>query len=160
MQRLADQYVDGCRRLRRHCQNLGMFVVMAEVMALCAVFLTTTAKRANCGLRWGVLALCCCDCLLAAVAALRHAGSAPAGMRMQQLPLGSDIWLLGVIGLACWPGLFRCTAGCRRHMLTLCASCRVVFYGSHENWPAGHLTLSLLGGNAPLWWGIVLLVLV
>ncbi len=136
-----------------------MFVVMAEIMALCAVFLTSTAKRANCGLRWGVLALCCWRCLLAAVAALRHAGSAPAGYGMQQLPLGSDIWLLGVIGFGCWPGLFRCTAGCRRHMRTPLASCRVVFYGSHENWPAGHFTLSLLGGNAPLWWGIALLVL-
>lgn len=39
--------------------NLGMFVVMAEIMALCAVFLTSNSKEGNHGLRWGVLALCC-----------------------------------------------------------------------------------------------------
>ncbi|EGE3568246.1 TPA: formate hydrogenlyase subunit 3 [Shigella sonnei] len=106
--------------------NLGMFVVMAEVMALCAVFLTSNSKEGKlwfalgrlgtlllviaCWLLWqryGTLDLCLLD------------------MRMQQLPLGSDIWLLGVIGF----GLL------------------------------GMLTLSLLGGNAPLWWGIALLVL-
>ncbi|XNM60196.1 hypothetical protein ACLK1T_19525 [Escherichia coli] len=98
--------------------NLGMFVVMAEIMALCAVFSPATAKRQT----WFALGLwhsAAGDCLLAAVAALWHAGICACwDMRMQQLPLGSDIWLLGVIGFGLVAGIIRCTAGCRRHMLT------------------------------------------
>ncbi|HAY9353779.1 TPA: hypothetical protein JNC35_000369 [Shigella sonnei] len=86
--------------------NLGMFVVMAEVMALCAVFLTSNSKEGKlwfalgrlgtlllviaCWLLWqryGTLDLCLLD------------------MRMQQLPLGSDIWLLGVIGFGLLAGI-------------------------------------------------------
>ena len=55
--------------------NLGMFVVMAEVMALCAVFLTSNSKEGKLWFALGRLG----TLLLAAVAALRHAGSAPAG---------------------------------------------------------------------------------
>ena len=53
--------------------NLGMFVVMAEIMALCAVFLTSNSKEGKLwfalGRSWHSAAG---DCLLAAVAALRH----------------------------------------------------------------------------------------
>ncbi len=93
--------------------NLGMFVVMAEIMALCAVFLTSNSKRGQtvvcAGASWHSAAG---DCLLAAVAALWHAGSAPAGYayataaaRFRYLAARCDRLL------ACWPGLFRCTAG-------------------------------------------------
>lgn len=106
--------------------NLGMFVVMAEVMALCAVFLTSNSKEGKLWFalgRLGTLLLVIACWLL-----WQRYGTLDLrllDMRMQQLPLGSDIWLLGVIGF----GLL------------------------------GMLTLSLLGGNAPLWWGIALLVL-
>ncbi|XNM57285.1 hypothetical protein ACLK1S_16825 [Escherichia coli] len=40
-----------------------MFVVMAEIMALCAVFSLATAKRANCGLRWALWHSAAGDCL-------------------------------------------------------------------------------------------------
>ncbi len=132
---------------------------MAEVMALCAVFLTSNSKEGNCGLRWGVLALCCWRLLAGCVAALWHAGSAPAGYAYATAALGSDIWLLGVIGFGLLAGIFRCTAGCRRHMLTPLRQLPRVFYGSHENWPAGHVNPVTACGNAPLWWGIALLVL-
>ena len=39
--------------------NLGMFVVMAEIMALCAVFLTSNSKEGKLWFALGVLALCC-----------------------------------------------------------------------------------------------------
>ncbi|EFE5752496.1 formate hydrogenlyase subunit 3 [Escherichia coli] len=106
--------------------NLGMFVVMAEIMALCAVFLTSNSKEGKLWFALGRLGT-----LLLAIACWllwQRYGTLDLrllDMRMQQLPLGSDIWLLGVIGF----GLL------------------------------GILTLSLLGGNAPLWWGIALLVL-
>lgn len=102
--------------------NLGMFVVMA----LCAVFLTSNSKEGKLWFalgRLGTLLLVIACWLL-----WQRYGTLDLrllDMRMQQLPLGSDIWLLGVIGF----GLL------------------------------GMLTLSLLGGNAPLWWGIALLVL-
>jgi formate hydrogenlyase subunit 3 len=38
--------------------NLGALVVMAEIMALCAAFLTGCAPPASCGLRWVASARC------------------------------------------------------------------------------------------------------
>lgn len=99
--------------------NLGMFVVMAEIMALCAVFLTSNSKEGKLWFALGRLGT-----LLLAIACWllwQRYGTLDLrllDMRMQQLPLGSDIWLLGVIGFGLLAGLFRCTAGCRRHMLT------------------------------------------
>lgn len=119
--------------------NLGMFVVMAEIMALCAVFLTSNSKEGNqvcAGASWHSAAG---DCLLAAVAALRYAGSAPAGYayataaaRFRYLAARCDwLWPAGRDYSAARLGA---TGTCQR----LCASCRAVFHGSHENWPAGH----------------------
>ncbi|EON4218252.1 formate hydrogenlyase subunit 3 [Escherichia coli] len=79
--------------------NLGMFVVMAEVMALCAVFLTSNSKEGKLWFALGRLGT-----LLLAIACWllwQRYGTLDLrllDMRMQQLPLGSDIWLLGVIG--------------------------------------------------------------
>ncbi len=91
VQRLADQYVDGCAVCAVIASNLGMFVVMAEVMPCARCSLPATAKRANCGLRWASWHSAAGDCLLAAVAALRTLDLRLLDMRMQQLPLGSDI---------------------------------------------------------------------
>ncbi len=74
-------------------------------------------------------------------------------MRMQQLPLGSDIWLLGVIGFGLLAGIIPLHGWVPQAHANACASCRAVFHGSHEIGLLGILTLSLLGGNAPLWWG-------
>ncbi|XNM52041.1 proton-conducting transporter membrane subunit [Escherichia coli] len=81
-------------------------------------------------------------------------------MRMQQLAAVADIWLLGVIGFGLLAGIIPLhgwvpPGTCQR----LCASCRAVSTVVMKIGLLGILTLSLLGGNAPLWWGIVLLVL-
>ncbi len=79
--------------------NLGMFVVMAEIMALCAVFLTSNSKEGKLWFALGRLGT-----LLLAIACWlvwQRYGTLDLrllDMRVQQLPLGSDIWLLGVIG--------------------------------------------------------------
>lgn len=120
--------------------NLGMFVVMAEIMALCAVFLTSNSKEGKLWFALGRLGT-----LLLAIACWllwQRYGTLDLrllDMRMQQLPLGfrylaarSD-WL--------WPAGRDYSAarlGAAGTCERLCASCRVVFYGSHENWPAGH----------------------
>ncbi len=120
--------------------NLGMFVVMAEIMALCAVFLTSNSKEGKLWFALGRLGT-----LLLAIACWllwQRYGTLDLrllDMRMQQLPLGSDIWLLG--GDWLWPAGRDYSAarlGAAGTCERLCASCRVVFYGSHENWPAGH----------------------
>lgn len=75
--------------------NLGMFVVMAEIMALCAVFLTSNSKEGKLWFALGRLGT-----LLLAIACWllwQRYGTLDLrllDMRMQQLPLGSDIWLL------------------------------------------------------------------
>ncbi|MDU3048391.1 MAG: proton-conducting transporter membrane subunit, partial [Escherichia coli] len=98
--------------------NLGMFVVMAEVMALCAV------------------------------------------LRMQQLPLGSDIWLLGVIGFGLLAGIIPLHGWVPQAHANASAPAAALFSTVvMKIGLLGMLTLSLLGGNAPLWWGIALLVL-
>ncbi|EBW9225907.1 formate hydrogenlyase subunit 3 [Salmonella enterica subsp. enterica serovar Enteritidis] len=82
--------------------NLGTMVVMAEIMALCAVFLTGGSKE---GKLWFALG------------------------RLGTL----------LLAIACWLVWQR--------------------YGTLDLGLLGILTLSLLGGNAPLWWGVALLVL-
>ncbi|MFP1454052.1 proton-conducting transporter membrane subunit [Escherichia coli] len=81
-------------------------------------------------------------------------------MRMQQLPLGSDIWLLGVIGF--WPAGRDYSAarlGAQAHANASAPAAALFSTVVMKIGLLGILTLSLLGGNAPLWWGIALLVL-
>lgn len=59
--------------------NLGTMVVMAEIMALCAVFLTGGSKRATVVCAGPSRYAAAGNRLLAGVAALRHAGSGAAG---------------------------------------------------------------------------------
>lgn len=108
--------------------NLGMFVVMAEIMALCAVFLTSNSK----GKLW--FALGRLGTLLLAIACwllwqrCRYAGSAPAGYayataaaRFRYLAARCDwLWPAGRDYSAARLGA---TGTCQR----LCASCRAVF---------------------------------
>ncbi|EPI6931658.1 formate hydrogenlyase subunit 3 [Escherichia coli] len=176
--------------------NLGMFVVMAEVMALCAVFLTSNSKEGKLWFALGRLGT-----LLLAIACWllwQRYGTLDLrllDMRMQQLPLGSDIWLLGVIGFGLLAGIIPLHGWVPQAHANASAPAAALFstvvmkigllagiiplHGwvpqAHANASApaaalfstvvmkigllGILTLSLLGGNAPLWWGIALLVL-
>lgn len=96
--------------------NLGTLVVMAEIMALCAVFLTGCSKEGKLWFALGrigtlLLAIACylvwqrygtssCVCLTCV-------------LRNCRLALTSGCWAWRV--LACLPGSFRCTVGCHRH---------------------------------------------
>lgn len=86
--------------------NLGTMVVMAEIMALCAVFLTGGSKEGKLWFALGRLGT-----LLLAIACWlvwQRYGTLDLGLldqRAQQLPLGSDIWLLGVIGFGLLAGI-------------------------------------------------------
>lgn len=134
--------------------NLGMFVVMAEIMALCAVFLTSNSKRANCGFALGRLGT-----LLLAIACWllwQRYGTLDLrllDMRMQQLPLGSDIWLLGVIGFGLLAGIIPLHGWVPQAHANASAPAAALFSTVvMKIGLLGILTLSLLGGNAPLWW--------
>lgn len=119
--------------------NLGMFVVMAEIMALCAVFLTSNSKEGKLWFALGRLGT-----LLLAIACWllwQRYGTLDLrllDMRMQQR---RSVPISGCSGDWLWPAGRDYSAarlGAAGTCERLCASCRVVFYGSHENWPAGH----------------------
>ncbi|MEZ3360353.1 formate hydrogenlyase subunit 3 [Escherichia coli] len=141
--------------------NLGMFVVMAEIMALCAVFLTSNSKEGKLWFTLGRLGT-----LLLAIACWllwQRYGTLDLrllDMRMQQLPLGSDIWLLGVIGFGLLAGIIPLHGWVPQAHANASAPAAALFSTVvMKIGLLGILTLSLLGGNAPLWWGIALLVL-
>ncbi|EFJ9898953.1 formate hydrogenlyase subunit 3 [Escherichia coli O124] len=141
--------------------NLGMFVVMAEIMALCAVFLTSNSKEGKLWFALGRLGT-----LLLAIACWllwQRYGTLDLrllDMRMQQLPLGSDIWLLGVIGFGLLAGIIPLHGWVPQAHANASAPAAALFSTVvMKIGLLGILTLSLLGGNAPLWWGIALLVL-
>lgn len=135
--------------------NLGMFVVMAEVMALCAVFLTSNSKEGKLWFALGRLGT-----LLLAIACWllwQRYGTLDLrllDMRMQQLPLGSDIWLLGVIGFGLLAGIIPLHGWVPQAHANASAPAAALFSTVvMKIGLLGILTLSLLGGNAPLWWG-------
>lgn len=135
--------------------NLGMFVVMAEIMALCAVFLTSNSKEGKLWFALGRLGT-----LLLAIACWllwQRYGTLDLrllDMRMQQLPLGSDIWLLGVIGFGLLAGIIPLHGWVPQAHANASAPAAALFSTVvMKIGLLGILTLSLLGGNAPLWWG-------
>ena len=141
--------------------NLGTLVVMAEIMALCAVFLTGCSKE---GKLW--FALGRIGTLLLAVACYlvwQRYGTLELrllDLRTQELPLGSDIWLLGVAGFGLLAGIIPLHGWVPQAHANASAPAAALFSTVvMKVGLLGILSLSLLGGNAPLWWGITLLVL-
>ncbi|EDF7523204.1 formate hydrogenlyase subunit 3 [Salmonella enterica subsp. enterica serovar Enteritidis] len=141
--------------------NLGTMVVMAEIMALCAVFLTGGSKEGKLWFALGRLGT-----LLLAIACWlvwQRYGMLDLGLldqRAQQLPLGSDIWLLGVIGFGLLAGIIPLHGWVPQAHANASAPAAALFSTVvMKIGLLGILTLSLLGGNAPLWWGVALLVL-
>lgn len=125
--------------------NLGTMVVMAEIMALCAVFLTGGSKEGKLWFALGRLGT-----LLLAIACWlvwQRYGTLDLGLldqRAQQLPLGSDIWLLSVIGFGLLAGLSP-AVGCHRLRQRQRAGCGTVFYRGHEGRSAGYSFLVSAG---------------
>lgn len=119
--------------------NLGTMVVMAEIMALCAVFLINGSKRANCGLRWAVSVRCCWQ------SPAGWCGSATARWIWGCLinALSNCRWApisgcSALSALVCWPGLSRYTVGCRRLRQRQRSRRRAVLDRGDENRAAGH----------------------
>ena len=83
--------------------NLGMFVVMAEIMVLCGVPHSNSKE----GKLWFALGRLTLLLAIACWLLWQRYGTLDLrlDMRMQQLPLGSDIWLLGVIGFGLLAGI-------------------------------------------------------
>ena len=141
--------------------NLGTLVVMAEIMALCAVFLTGCSKE---GKLW--FALGRVGTLLLAIACYlvwQRYGTLELrllDLRTQQLPLGADIWLLGVAGFGLLAGIIPLHGWVPQAHANASAPAAALFSTVvMKVGLLGILSLSLLGGNAPLWWGVTLLVL-
>lgn len=119
--------------------NLGTMVVMAEIMALCAVFLTGGSKE---GKLWFVLGRL--GTLLLAIACWlvwQRYGTLDLGLldqRAQQLPLGSDIWLLGVIGFGLLAGIIPLHGWVPQARQRQRSRRRAVLDRGDENRAAGH----------------------
>ena len=139
--------------------NIGSLVVMAEIMALCAAFLTGCAAS---GKLWFALGR------LGTLLMARLAGwwcgrpTAPRAGADQSSGGGYDAepaaWLPGLAGSPCWRGdpaarlRRRRTPGQR-------AGRRAVFHGGHEGRSVRHAD-RFVGrrGVPPLWWGVMLLL--
>ncbi len=141
--------------------NLGWLVVMAEVMALCAAFLTGCAQS---GKLWFVLGRL--GTLLLAIAcwqAWSYYGTlnfgAMSALATAQAP-GASIWLpglagfgllAGVIPLHGWAPQAHANASAPAAALFSTVVMKVGLYGM--------LTVSLSGALPPLWLGVLLLVM-
>ena len=141
--------------------NLGTLVVMAEIMALCAVFLTGCSKEGKLWFalgRLGTLLLA-----LACYLVWQRYGTLELrllDLRTQELPLGSDIWLLGVAGFGLLAGIIPLHGWVPQAHANASAPAAALFSTVvMKVGLLGILSLSLIGGNAPLWWGVLLLVL-
>lgn len=141
--------------------SLGALVIMAEIMALCGAFLTGCAQS---GKLWFALgrfgtALLAIACWLT----WQRYGTlnlAELNLRMQIQPLGSDIWLLGVIGFGLLAGIIPLHGWVPQAHANASAPAAAVFSGVvMKIGLLGILTFSLLGGRPPVWWGVALLVL-
>lgn len=136
--------------------NLGALVVMAEIMALCGVFLTGCSASGKLWFALGRLGT-----LLLALACWlvwQRFGTLDFAVLRGQ-PLGNDVWLLvvagfgllaGIIPLHGWVPQAHATASAPAAALFSTVVMKVGLFGI--------LTLSLMGGQPPLWWGVALLV--
>ncbi|EMH4163608.1 formate hydrogenlyase subunit 3 [Pluralibacter gergoviae] len=141
--------------------SLGGLVLMAEIMALCAAFLTGCASS---GKPWFVLGRL--GTLLLALACWltwQRYGTldlAALNQRARLLPLGSDIWLLATVGFGLLAGIIPLHGWVPQTHASADAPVAAVFSGVvMKVGLLGVLTISLLGGRPPLWWGAALLVL-
>ncbi|WEF29104.1 formate hydrogenlyase subunit 3 [Klebsiella aerogenes] len=141
--------------------NLGSLVVMVEIMALCAAFLTGCAQSGKLWFalgRIGTLLLAWTCWLvwsfygtldLAAISQL--AAGAPQNMWLWLPGLFGFALLSGVIPLHGWAPQAHADASAPAAALFSTVVMKVGLYGI--------LTVSLAGSVPPLWWGVLLLVL-
>lgn len=140
--------------------NLGALVVMAEIMALCGVFLTGCSASGKLWFALGRLG----TLLLALTCWLvwQRYGTLDFALlneRAQQLPFGADIWLSGVVGFGLLAGIIPLHGWVPQAHANAPAPAAALFSTVVMKVGLfGILTLSLVGGQPPLWWGVVLLL--
>ncbi|HFT1962294.1 TPA: formate hydrogenlyase subunit 3 [Enterobacter ludwigii] len=136
--------------------NLGALVVMAEIMALCGVFLTgcsTSGKLWFALGRLGTLLLA-----LACWLVWQRFGTLDFSALNGQ-SLGNDVWLLGVIGFGLLAGIIPLHGWVPQAHAHASAPAAALFSTVVMKVGLfGILTITLTGGQPPLWWGVVLLV--
>ncbi|WP_259565205.1 formate hydrogenlyase subunit 3 [Enterobacter sichuanensis] len=136
--------------------NLGALVVMAEIMALCGVFLTGSSTSGKLWFALGRLGT-----LLLALACWRvwqRFGTLDFAALNGQ-PLGSDIWLLGVVGFGLLAGIIPLHGWVPQAHANASAPAAALFSTVVMKVGLfGILTITLTGGQPPLWWGVVLLL--
>ena len=141
--------------------NLGALVVMAEIMALCAAFLTGCAASGKLWFALGrlgtLLMAWTCWLVWSTYGTLELAQINLQAVDMMQNPL---LWLPGLVGFALLAGAIplhgwapQAHAGASAPAAALFSTVvmKVGLYGM--------LTVSLAGGVPPLWWGVMLLAL-
>lgn len=141
--------------------HLGMLVMMAEIMTLCALFLTGCHQSSKVWFvlgRLGTLLL-----VIMCVIIYRTYGTlniAQLRLLMVTLPMSSGIWLLGLIGFGLLAGIIplhgwvvqaHTNAPAPAAALFSAVILKVGIYGI--------VLLSLLSATFPLWWAIIVLLL-
>lgn len=137
--------------------NFGALVVMVEIMALSAVFLTGCSESGKLWFAMGRLgtALLAIACWLL----WQRYHTLSLLLLSAQTP-DSDIWLLGVIGFGLLAGIIPLHAWAPQAHANAPAPAAALFSTVVMKIGLfGILSLSLLGGQPPLWWGVLLLVL-
>ena len=136
--------------------NLGALVVMAEIMALCGVFLTGCSASGKLWFALGRLGT-----LLLAVACWlvwQRFGTLDFAALNGQ-PLGNDVWLLGVAGFGLLAGIIPLHGWVPQAHASASAPAAALFSTVVMKVGLfGMLTITLTGGLPPLWWGVVLLI--
>ena len=136
--------------------NFGALVVMAEIMALCGVFLTGCSASGKVWFALGRLGT-----LLLALACWRvwqRFGTLEFAA-LNGHPLGNDVWLLGVIGFGLLAGIIPLHGWVPQAHANASAPAAALFsVVVMKVGLFGILAMTLTGGQPPLWWGVVLLI--
>jgi formate hydrogenlyase subunit 3 len=136
--------------------NLGALVVMAEIMALCGVFLTGCSASGKLWFALGRLGT-----LLLALACWRvwqRFGTMDFSA-LNGHPLGNDVWLLGVVGFGLLAGIIPLHGWVPQAHANASAPAAALFsVVVMKVGLFGIMAITLTGGQPPLWWGVALLI--
>lgn len=136
--------------------NLGALVVMAEIMALCGVFLTGCSTS---GKLWFALGRLGTLLLTLACWLVWHRFGTLDFAALNGHPLGNDVWLLGVLGFGLLAGIIPLHGWVPQAHANASAPAAALFSAVVMKVGLfGILAITLTGGQPPLWWGVVLLV--
>lgn len=137
--------------------NFGALVLMSEIMALSAVFLTGGSES---GKLWFAMGRLGTGLLAIACWLLWQRYHTLDLLALNAQPPGNDVWLLGVIGFGLLAGIIPLHAWAPQAHANAPAPAAALFSALVMKVGLfGILSLSLLGNHPPLWWGVALLLL-